>query len=406
MQIKTVTVIGANGTMGANISAIFASFGNAKVYMVDLEKSDAAIERAVKSVRAESIRKNLISENYSSLERCIKESDLVFESVVENIDIKKEITEKASKWLNKDAYFCTGTSGLSINEISNSLPKELRHKYFGVHFFNPPYSMTLCELIKTNESKQEDIVFLKKYLESKLLRTVVVCDDKPAFLGNRIGFQFINSALLLAEKHQDEGGLDYVDSIFGPVTGRLMAPCNTADFVGLDVHKAIIDNLYRNTNDYQKQSFVIPSYVLELVVNKKLGRKTKEGLFKLIINEDGSKVPLVYDIKTKTYRNKNKYSFVFLEKMKEHIKNGDYELAFNVLKNDNSKEAIICKEMLKMYVDYSIYVSKEVCGDIFSADDAMATGFGWCPPLALSNVLFDTNYPTKYDYRSFFKAVK
>ena len=33
MNIKTVTVIGANGTMGCNVSAIFASFGNAKVYM-------------------------------------------------------------------------------------------------------------------------------------------------------------------------------------------------------------------------------------------------------------------------------------------------------------------------------------------------------------------------------------
>ena len=34
MKIKTVTVLGANGTMGTNVSAIFASFGNAKVYMV------------------------------------------------------------------------------------------------------------------------------------------------------------------------------------------------------------------------------------------------------------------------------------------------------------------------------------------------------------------------------------
>ena len=165
--INVVTVLGAAGTMGSNISAIFASFGNAKVYMLDIEKSDKAVERAVKSVRAESIRKNLIPADYSMLEQCIRESDLVFESVVENIEIKKDVTQKASKWLKDGAYFCTGTSGLSINEISKVLPEAFRSKYFGIHFFNPPYSMTLCELIKTELSKDEDVAFLNDYLTSR-----------------------------------------------------------------------------------------------------------------------------------------------------------------------------------------------------------------------------------------------
>lgn len=34
MNIKTATVIGANGAMGSNVSAIFASFGDAKVYIL------------------------------------------------------------------------------------------------------------------------------------------------------------------------------------------------------------------------------------------------------------------------------------------------------------------------------------------------------------------------------------
>ena len=405
-SIKTITVLGAAGTMGSNISAIFASFGNAKVYMLDIEKSEKAVDKAVKSVRAESIRKNLIPADYSMLEECVRESDLVFESVVENIEIKKEVTKKASQWLKEDAFFCTGTSGLSINEISKILPKKNRNKYFGVHFFNPPYSMTLCELIKTDFSQESDVDLLKDYLSNKLLRSVVVCKDKPAFVGNRIGFQFINSALQLADKYQNEGGLDYIDSIFGVFTGRLMAPCNTADFVGLDVHKAIIDNLFKNTNDYEKKSYVLPAYLVELIENKKLGRKVGEGLFKLQINEDGTKVPLVYDIQTKQYRMKNKYKFEFAEKMKSYLRNGDYQLAFNALKEGNSQEAMICKGLLKQYVDYSLFVGKEVCDDISGVDDAMATGFGWCPPLALSNALFGTNYPTKYDYRSFFKAGK
>lgn len=405
-MIKVITVIGAAGAMGSNISAIFASFGAAKVYMLDIEKPEKAIDKTVKSVRAESIRNRLIPADYSMLEECIHESDLVFESIIENIEIKKEVTKKASRYLKQGAYFCTGTSGLSITEISKVLPEEFRKKYFGVHFFNPPYNMTLCELIKTDLSEQFDVDYLKDYLSKQLLRTVVVCKDRPAFVGNRIGFQFINSALQLAGRYASEGGLDYIDAIFGTFTGRLMAPCNTADFVGLDVHKAIIDNLFENTDDYEKQSYVLTDYLKELICNKKLGRKSGEGLFKLQINEDGTKVPLVYDIQSKQYRVKNKYKFPFSEKMKAYLQNGDYKLAFNALREDNSQEATICKDLLKRYVDYALFVGKEVCDDMSGVDDAMAAGFGWCPPLALSNAIFGTNYPTKYDYRSFFKAGK
>ena len=319
MDIKTVTVLGAAGAMGSNISAIFASFGASKVFMLDIEKPEKAIDRAVKSVRAESIRNRLIPADYSMLEKCIRESDLVFESVIENIEIKKDVTKKASQYLKQGAYFCTGTSGLSINEISKALPEESRKKYFGVHFFNPPYNMTLCELIKTDLSEQSDVDFLNDYLSKQLLRTVVVCKDRPAFVGNRIGFQFINASLQLASKYANEGGLDYIDAIFGTFTGRLMPPCNTADFVGLDVHKAIIENLFNNTDDYERRSYVLPDYLKELIDNKKLGRKSGEGLFKLQINEDGSKIPLVYDIQTKQYRAKNKYKFPFAEKIKAYL---------------------------------------------------------------------------------------
>ena len=89
MNIKTVTIVGANGTMGTNVSAIFASFGDARVFMVsrDLEKSKAAALRAGKSVKADSIVKNLIPADYTMLADCVKESDLVFESAAEDLNI-------------------------------------------------------------------------------------------------------------------------------------------------------------------------------------------------------------------------------------------------------------------------------------------------------------------------------
>ncbi len=404
MKIKSVTVIGANGTMGYNAAAMFASFGNAKVYMIsrDIQKSRNAMDKAIKAVRAESIRKNLIPCDFSQLGKCVSESDLVFESVSENFSIKKEITQKIGLFAKDNTIIATGTSGLSINEIASVLPEKIRSNYYGLHFFNPPYSMPLLELIPSEGAKQTEE--LKEYLEKQLLRTVVVCKDSPAFIANRIGFYFLNFALQYAEKCKEEGGIDYIDAIMGTFTGRAMCPCRTADFVGLDVHKAIVDNLRENTNDYMNDVYVLPDYVCKLIDEGRLGKKTACGLFKTELTEDGKKVHLVYDINTDRYVKARKYNFEFVNTMKSYLNNGEYQEAFEILKNDQSKEGLICKEFLKNYVEYSLYVVNEVCDDISLADDAMATGFNWCPPLAMSNILFDTNYPTKYDYRSYFKV--
>lgn len=406
MKIKTVTVIGANGTMGYNIAAIFAAFGNAKVFMIsrNIQKSRNAIDKAVKSVRAESIRKNLIPCDYSQMGECICKSDLIFESVIENIEIKKEVTKQIGVYAKDDAIIATGTSGLSINEIGSFLPIIKRKNYYGMHFFNPPYSMSLVELIPHNEVKT--ITQIKEYLENTLLRTVVVCKDLPAFIANRIGFQFLNMALQYAEKYKLEGGVDYIDAIIGPFTGRAMTPCATVDFVGLDIHKAIVDNLFNNTNDFANETFKLPNYVSTMINNGRLGKKTNCGLFKVEIIDNDKKKKQVYDINSGMYVDVRSYTFEFIDKMNYYLKNGDYKLAFSVLKENNSKEAQICKEFLKDYIDYSLYVVNEVCTDITMVDDAMASGFNWCPPLALSNVLFGTNYPSKYDFRTFFRAVK
>ena len=185
-----------------------------------------------------------------------------------------------------------------------------------------------------------------------------------------------------------------------------MSPCATFDFVGLDVHKAIVDNLLNNSDDYQNQTFILPKYVQELVYQGRLGKKSNIGLFRTEIDDDGTKRRSVLDIKTGKYVPAKKYNIEFADKMNVFLRNGEYDSAFDALKNDCSDEASICRYFLKTYIDYSLFVGKEVCEELSFVDDAMATGFNWCPPLALSNALFGTNYSTKYDYRSFFKAVK
>lgn len=432
LDIRTATVIGVTGTMGANIAGIIASFGDAKVFCVgrNLDSVRKTIPRIVRSVKADAIAARLVPADLSMLEKCVAESDLVFESVREELDLKKEIARRVAGALRPEAVSGTGSSGLSITEIAECYPERLRGHFFGIHLFNPPYTLPLCELTPTVYSDGEILSELKAYLREKLFRTVVEVKDSPAFLANRIGFQFINEALRYAERYQDNGGIDYMDALLGSFTGRTMPPLITSDFVGLDVHQAIVSNLYHNTNDWARETFVLPEFARKLIAEGKLGRKSGCGLYQTVKYENGFRRQTVYDIRSGQYRDVMPYVFPFAEEMKRSIAEGDYQQAFRSLVGNQSQEARICLAFLLRYMLYALYAAGEVGSSAEAADDVMAAGFNWCPPLALYQALstaadvpalirerlpdlcgrLDVDRclkevrPSGYDYRRYFKS--
>ena len=334
-------------------------------------------------------------------------------------------------YLQPGSVCCTGTSGLSITELAEELTEVQRTAFFGMHMFNPPYVMVLCEMIKTKYSDYTLFAEIKEYARNILRRNVVDIKDSPGFLGNRIGFQFINRAIQYAEMYKDAGGIDYIDNILGTFTGRNMPPIMTSDFVGIDVHKAIVDYLFENTHDFANHTFKLPEFADELILNGKLGKKVNEGFYKTITGASGHKIRYVYDIQSAKYRPENTFNFSFINKMKKLIKESNYRLAYDSLINSDEFEARICVEFLITYVLYSMVATEEVGDHPGAADDVMATGFNWCPPYGIIealggekvfeelvkeridrriqksiqvNMLFEKIEYSKYDYRRYIKA--
>lgn len=83
------------------------------------------------------------------LEDCVADSDLIFESSKEDMDIKREIAIRVGKSMKPTAISGTGSSGLSINTIAECYPDNMKSRFFGIHMFNPPYTLPLCELPPT-----------------------------------------------------------------------------------------------------------------------------------------------------------------------------------------------------------------------------------------------------------------
>lgn len=389
-KIRTITIIGANGTMGAQCAGLFAGFGKAKVYMLsrNLEKSKEGIEKAVRTIKTDTIRKRLIPGSYENdLDKSLFSSDLIFETLPEDYFLKKELYRKITGKVRPRTIISTCSSGLSIEELSKTFDKSERPYFFGAHFFNPSYKMILCELVSHKGSDHKVKMELAQYLNRVLLRAVVFTKDTPGYVANRIGFQLMNEVAQFSEKYKNIGGISLLDKLIGRYTGRVMPPLATLDFVGLDVYKAIVDNLYDNTHDHARQTFKLPSYIEKLVSEKRLGKKSGEGFFKYVKSLNGKNKVFVYNISKDTYEPYKEIRISFVEEAKHKNFSGDYLVAMRVIKEAKGFEADIVRYFLSRYISYSLSLVGEVVDSKEMVDTAMAYGFNWVPPSALVDFL-------------------
>lgn len=385
MEMKTITVLGANGSMGAGCAGLFAAFGDATVYLVarNIDKAREGIEKAVASVRSDVIRCRLKPATYDDLPTVVPESDWVFESVAEDYRAKEEVFSLLRKHLKPGALISTGTSGLSIARLAGLLNERDRPFFLGTHFYNPPYKMLLCELVAHRDTAPDVVALFDRYLTGTLLRQVVHTTDSPAFAGNRVGFQLLNEIAQRARDHASSGGIAFMDAILGCHTGRAMPPLVTVDMVGLDVHTAIVDNLYANLDGHERSTFVVPDYFRHLTNLNKLGKKTGEGLYKTLRSRDGTKERLVYDITSKTYVPIPSLTLPLTAEIRRRIAESDYRGAVKLMVSSGDEEAKILRFFLARYLSYSFSIVGSVVPDRASIDKVMGFGFSWVPPSAL-----------------------
>jgi 3-hydroxyacyl-CoA dehydrogenase len=144
-----------------------------------------------------------------------------------------------------------------------------RH-FLGIHLYNPPHVMSGVELIPHPDMPAALVEQVAEAMTERFGRAVVVCKDLPAFAGNRIGFKVLNEVAQRAAEH----GVQVMDTIVGPYTGRALAPLETIDLVGWDVHKAIVDNVAANVRDEAPGAFAMPAYMGRQLAAGHMGDKT------------------------------------------------------------------------------------------------------------------------------------
>ena len=293
-QVKKVAVLGA-GVMGAQIAAHLVNVG-VPVILFDLPAKEGS-KNGIVSKAIEGLKKlspaplgvpedaALIGQaNYEEHLEQLRDCDLIIEAIAERMDWKLELYTKIAPFVAPHTLLASNTSGLSITQLSAALPEEIKPRFCGIHFFNPPRYMALVELINTPTTQPQVLDALETFVTSALGKSVVRAKDTPNFIANRIGI----AGMLATMKEAENFGLTYdmVDDLTGKKLGRASSGTfRTADVVGLDtmahVIKTLQDTLSLDVDPFY-ESFGTPTVLKTLLDKGNLGQKSKAGFFKKV----------------------------------------------------------------------------------------------------------------------------
>jgi 3-hydroxybutyryl-CoA dehydrogenase len=280
MTFKTVGILGS-GIMGSGIAEVAAAAGatvivrtrsqaTADALLAGLEKSLAKQVEKEKRTKedADAIRTRVsVTTSIGDLHDC----DLVIESVVEDITVKRALFNELDRSVRHDAVLATNTSTLSVIELAMETSRP--ELVCGVHFFNPAPAMSVVEIVRPLCASDETIQSVIDFAQDCGKQPVEV-KDQAGFVVNALLFPYLNNAIRLLE--QGVASKDGIDVAMKGGCGFPMGPFALLDLVGLDTSLAILDALYA---EFADPNFAPVPLLRRMVSAGQLGRKSGIGFY-------------------------------------------------------------------------------------------------------------------------------
>ena len=379
LLVRRAAVLGA-GVMGAQIAAHLVNAGVDTV-LFDLPAKDGdpngVMIKAIASLgklspaplASKSLADAIIPANYETGLEHLRTCDLVIEAIAERMDWKQDLYKKIAPFIPTHTVLASNTSGLGINKLAEVLPEELRHRFCGVHFFNPPRYMHLAELIPAKSTDPVVLEGLETFLTSTLGKGVVYAKDTPNFIGNRIGVFSILAAI-----HHTAAfklGFDEVDALSGPLVGRpKSATYRTSDVVGLDTMAHVIKTMADTLPDDPWHAyFQSPAWLQALIAKGALGQKTGAGIFRKV-----GKDIVVVDVEKQDYRPADRTA---APEVIEILKLRNPAEKFQKLRESQHPQAQFLWATFRDLFHYSAYHLADISETARDVDLAIRWGYGW-----------------------------
>ena len=380
---RTAAVLGA-GTMGAQIAAHLANAG-LQVHLLDVTPAsigqdgapDDIVEKGFQQARKASpdpffddaAAGRMTLGNFEDDFDRVADVDWVIEAVVERMDIKRDVHARIEAATDAETVVSTNTSGLPIHEIAEGRSASFKRRFLGTHFFNPPRYLKLLEIIPTGATDPAVVKRVAQFGRLHLGKGIVVANDVPYFIGNRVGVY----GQLQALRYFTEGDytIEEIDTLTGKLVGRpKSATFRTADLVGLDVLVDVTQNLHQMaSHDESRGAFQVPSLLQRLVDEGRLGQKTGAGFYK---KEDGEIKSV--DPETLEYTSAEEEELGDLGRI---WKAGGLDDRLRALYEDDSPAGQFFRETTLDLLGYSARRIGEITDNPADVDRAIRWGFGW-----------------------------
>jgi 3-hydroxybutyryl-CoA dehydrogenase len=280
MAIERLGIVGS-GIMGSGIAEVAAKAGVTVVLRSRKQESADAMVAALAKSLAKQVDRGKLDEAAAEAVKgrvsgtadldALADCDLVLESVVEDLDIKKQLFGELDRIVKDGAILATNTSTLPVIEMAVETGRPER--VVGIHFFNPAPAMGLVEVIRTLVSGDETVAEAVAFAEACGKGPVVV-EDRAGFIVNALLFPYLNNAVRMLENRT--ASRDDIDSAMKGGCNFPMGPLALLDLVGLDTSVAILDALY---DEFRDPNYAAVPLLRRMVVAGHLGRKSGQGFY-------------------------------------------------------------------------------------------------------------------------------
>ncbi len=280
MAIARIGIVGS-GIMGSGIAEVAATTGHEVVLRSrSLESAQAMVAGLAKSLARQvekgrreqadadaALARVTATADLADLAGC----DLVIESVVEDLEVKKALFRELDAICGAGTIIATNTSTLPVVEMAmvTGRPEQV----CGVHFFNPAPAMSLVEIVRPMTASDATIDAVKAFAEVCGKNAVEVA-DRAGFIVNALLFPYLNNAVRMLEN--GVASRDDIDTAMKGGCNFPMGPLALLDLVGLDTSVAILDALY---DEFSDPNYAPVPRLRRMVTAGHLGRKSGQGFF-------------------------------------------------------------------------------------------------------------------------------
>tara|TARA_Y100001954_G_scaffold72958_1_gene79982 strand:+ start:2785 stop:5124 length:2340 start_codon:yes stop_codon:yes gene_type:complete len=379
--IQKVAVIGS-GVMGAGIAAHCANAG-CEVLLLDIVPDGAEDRNSLSKTAIQNMHKSnpemlmhkrnskrITPGNIEDDLHLLEDFDWVIEVVIENLDVKRDLYSRLCDNIGPETILSSNTSTLPRSKLVSELPRDVSSRFLITHFFNPPRYLPLLEVVTSPEVDESVVTRFCKFADHRLGKRVTMCNDRPGFIGNRLGVYFIQRAF----KATLELGLsvEQADAMLGrPIGLPKTAVFALMDLVGIDLIPHVTESLLEHLPDddpFHNIAGTGEEIILNMIQDGYTGRKGKGGFYRL--NKDGGKkVKEARNLYTGEYLNANRRAAFPSAKMGKR--------GISSLMDCNDEGARLVKEVLLDSLSYAAHIVPDVSDDIYSIDGAMKVGYNW-----------------------------